>query len=32
MVYLYQVAKANLTGREPDMGKVEKIDLKTGAA
>ena len=27
MVYLYQVARANLTGREPNMGDVEKLRL-----
>jgi general stress protein 26 len=29
MVYLWQVASANLTGREPDMGDNEKLNLKT---
>lgn len=28
MNYLYQVASANLTGREPNMGENEKLDLK----
>jgi hypothetical protein len=29
MVYLWQVASANLTGREPNMGENEKLDLKS---
>jgi len=33
MRYLWQVATANLTGREPDMGENEKLDLtRPGAA
>jgi general stress protein 26 len=28
MVYLFQVASANLTGREPNMGENEKLSLK----
>ena len=32
MRYLWEVATANLTGREPDMGKSARIDLKPNAA
>jgi hypothetical protein len=31
MLYLWQVATANLTGKEPDMGENVKLDLKPGA-
>ena len=32
MRYLWEVATANLTGREPDMGDTAKLDLKSHAA
>ena len=32
MRYLWQVATANLTGREPDMGENAKVELKPQAA
>lgn len=32
MRYLWQVASANLTGREPDMGENQKVSFKAGAA
>ena len=32
MRYLWEVATANLTGREPDMGESARIDLKPNAA
>lgn len=31
MRYLWQVASANVTGKEPDMGENEKLDLKASA-
>jgi general stress protein 26 len=31
MRYLWEVARANVTGREPDMGENAKVELKPGA-